>query len=53
MVPIVGSPVIWPDRLLSTPSLSMLNRMLPSGVIEPRIVKLPTELPGGAAPRPQ
>ena len=53
MVPVVGSPVIWPDRLVSTPLLSRLNSTLPSGVIEPSIVKLPTELPGGAAPRPQ
>ena len=54
MVPVVASPVIWPERLFSEPPSSRkLNRTLPSGVMEPRTVKLPTVLSCGAAPMPQ
>ena len=54
MAPVLASPVIWPERLLSvSPPGSRLNSTLPSGVIEPRTVKLPIVLPCGAAPTPQ
>ena len=53
MMPLVASPVIWPARLFGDPSANRLNSTLPSGVIDPITVKLPTSLPSGAAPGPQ